>query len=159
MTAVRGLRPAADPYGRPVHAAAPVRRRPPVAALLAVPAAVLSALACGLFALLALAFSDGQYDDGSWLVVTVPVLLALWLLVGAVLLLLGRSWLAVSLPAAGLAVFLGWVVLSEDLVADSDGVAVAIWALPAVTALAAVLPGVRRWVTARRTGRPADTGA
>ena len=133
-----------------VHATAPVRRRPPAAALVAVPVVVLSALVCGFFGLIALAFSTGQFDDGGWLVVTVPALLAVWLLVGAVLLLLGRSWLAVFVPAAGLAVFLGWVVLSEGLVADSDGVALGIWALPMLTALFAVLPGVRRWVAGRR---------
>ncbi|MFQ1001096.1 hypothetical protein [Modestobacter sp. SSW1-42] len=136
-------------------APAPVRRRPPLGALLAVPAAVLSALVCGFVGLLALAFSNGQFDDGGWLVVTVPALLAGWLLAGAVLLVLGRSWLAVFLPAAGLAVVLGWFVLAEELVVDSDGVAVVVWALPAVTALSAVLPGVRRWVAARRAGRRA----
>ena len=135
-----------------VHAPGPVRRRPPVAAFLAATVAVLTALVCGFFGLIALAFSDGQFDDGGWLVVTVPALLAVWLLVGAVLLLLGRSWLAVCLPAAAMAVFLGWVVLSQDLVADSDGVAVVVWALPTLTAVLAVLPGVRGWVAARRAG-------
>jgi hypothetical protein len=138
-----------------VHATsdAPVRRRPPVPVLLAIPLAVLSSLVLAFFGLIALAFSNGQYDDGGWLVVTVPAVLAAWLLVGSLLLLLGRSWLAVFVPAAALTVVLLWVILAEELIADSGGVAVLIWALPAATALLTVLPGVRRWVTERRLGR------
>ncbi|GAA4750740.1 hypothetical protein GCM10023328_37020 [Modestobacter marinus] len=131
----------------------PVRRRPPVPVLLAVPLAVAAALATALFALLALAFSNGRFDGGGWLVVAVPVLLSVWLLVGAVLLVLGRSWLAVFLPAAALAGVLGWVIVAEGLIADSDGLMPLIWALPAGTALLAALPGVRGWVAARRAAR------
>ncbi|MGY5882141.1 hypothetical protein [Modestobacter lacusdianchii] len=129
---------------------APARRRPPVAVFAAVPLAVLSALAVALFALIALAFSNGSFDGGGWLVVAVPVVLSVWLLVGALLLLLGRSWLAVFLPAAALVALLGWVIVAEGLIADSDGLLPLIWALPAGTAVLAALPGVRRWVAARR---------
>ncbi|WP_222193593.1 hypothetical protein [Modestobacter italicus] len=132
---------------------APARRRPPVAVFLAVPLAVLSALAVALFALIALAFSNGSFDGGGWLVVAVPVVLSVWLLAGGLLLLLGRSWLAVFLPAAALVVLLGWVIVTEGLITESDGLLPLIWALPAGTAVLAALPGVRRWVTARRCAR------
>ena len=138
-----------------VHAAAeaPVRRRPPLPVLLAVPFAVASALFLAFFGLIALAFSDGDLDDGAWLFVAVPAALALWLLVGALLLVLGRSWLAVSLPAAGLAVVVVWGILDGTLGDGTGAFLVLAWALPAATALLAVLPGVRRWVAARRLER------
>jgi hypothetical protein len=138
-----------------VHAApeAPVRRRPPVPVFLAAPLAVLSALALAFFMLIALAFSNGQFGDGGWLVVTVPAVLAVWLVVGALLLVLGRSWLAVFLPAAALTAVLLWLILAESLVEGTGGVAVVVWALPALTAVFAVLPAVRRWVAGRRLQR------
>lgn len=133
--------------------AAPARRRPPVPVFLAVPLAVLSALAVALFALIALAFSNGTFDGGGWLLVAVPVVLSVWLLVGGLLLLLGRSWLAVFLPAVALVGVLGWVIVAEGLITDSDGLLPLIWALPAGTALLAALPGVRGWIAARRCAR------
>jgi hypothetical protein len=139
-----------------VHAAAddiPVRRRPPVAALLAAPLAVLSALAVAFFGLIALAFSDGDLDDWAWLFVAVPAVLSVWLLVGALLLLIGRSWLAVFLPAAGLAVVVIWGVLEGTLGGDNGAFLVSVWALPIVTALLTVIPAVRRWIAARRLER------
>ncbi|MBB3675569.1 hypothetical protein [Modestobacter versicolor] len=138
-----------------MHAAveAPVRRRPPLAVLAVVPLAVLSALFLAFFGLVALAFSNGQFADGGWLVVTVPAVLALWLLAGALLLLVGRSWLAVFLPAAALALVLVWLILAESLIEDSGGLAVLVWALPTLTALLAALRPVRRWVAARKLER------
>ena len=140
-----------------MHAApdAPVRRRPPVPALLAVPFAVLSALAVAFFGFIALAFSNGDLDDGVWLFIAVPAVLSAWLLVGALLLLLGRSWLAVFLPAAGLGVMVIWGILVGALGADNGAFLVLVWTLPIVTAVLAVLPGVRRWVTGRRRARRA----
>jgi hypothetical protein len=127
---------------------APVRRRPPAAAFVAAPLALLTALGVGLFELLALAFSDGQFGGGGWLVVTVPLVLLVWLVAGAVLLLAGRSWLALAVPAAALAVFLLVVGATEDVLGEL-GVAALV---PALTALLSALPGVRRWVAARRAG-------
>ena len=140
-----------------MHAApdAPVRRRPPVPALLAVPFAVLSALAVAFFGLIALAFSNGYLDDGAWVFIAVPAVLSAWLLVGALLLLLGRSWLAVFLPAAGLGVMVVWGILAGVLGADNGGFLVLVWTLPIVTAVLSALPGVRRWVTGRRLTRRA----
>ena len=131
----------------------PVRRRPPLPALLAVPLAVLSALTMAFFGLLGLAFSNGRYDDGNWLVIAVPALLAVWLLLGALLLLLGRSWLLLFLPALALVVVVVWAILAAGLGEDSGGLLVLLWALPAGAAVLSALPGVRRWVAARRLGR------
>jgi hypothetical protein len=139
-----------------VHAAtdeAPVRRRPPVAALLAAPLAVLSALVVAFFGFLALAFSNGQLDNGAWLFIAIPAVLSLWLLVGALLLLLGRSWLAVFLPAAGLGLVVVWGILDGTIGEDNGAFLVLVWALPIVTALLTALPGVRRWIAARKLAR------
>jgi hypothetical protein len=58
---------------------------PPVPALLAAPLALLTALVVGFFSVLALAFSNGEFSGGGWLVVLVPALLAVGLGVGVVL--------------------------------------------------------------------------
>ena len=139
-----------------MHAAAdetPVRRRPPVAALLAAPLALLSALAVAFFGMIALAFSNGDHDDGAWLFIAIPAVLSLWLLVGAVLLVLGRSWLAVFVPAAALALVVIWGILDGTIGEDNGAVLVLVWALPIVTALLTALPGVRRWIAARKLAR------
>jgi hypothetical protein len=139
-----------------VHAPAealPVRRRPPLAALLAAPLAVLSALVVAFFGLIALAFSNGTMDDGVWLFIAVPAVLALWLVVGALLLVLGRSWLAVFLPAAGLGVMVVWGVLEGTIGEDNGAFLIAVWVLPIATAVLTVLPPVRRWVAARKAAR------
>jgi hypothetical protein len=146
----------AEHYLLSVHAAAeeaPVRRRPPVAALLAAPLAVLSALVVAFFGFLALAFSNGQLDNGAWLFIAIPAVLSLWLLVGALLLLLGRSWLAVFLPAAGLGLVVVWGILDGTIGEDNGAFLVLVWALPIVTALLTALPGVRRWIAARKLAR------
>jgi hypothetical protein len=129
---------------------APVRRRPPWPALLAAPLAVLSALAVAFFGLIALAFSNGQLDDGAWLFIAVPAALSLGLLLGVVPLLLGRSWLALFVPAAGLALVVVWGILVGALGEDNGAFLVFVWALPIVTALLTVLRPVRRWTAARR---------
>ncbi len=129
---------------------APVRRRPPAVAFVAALLALVTVLGLGLFELLALAFSNGQFGDGGWVVVTVPLLLIVALVAGAALLLSGRSWLALLLPAAALAVFLLVVGTSGGATVELALVAV----VPALAALLCALPGVRRWVVARRGGPP-----
>jgi hypothetical protein len=124
-----------------------------VAALLAAPLAVLSALAVAFFGLIALAFSNGDLDDGVWLFLAVPAVLSMWLVVGALLLLLGRSWRAVFLPAAGLGVVVVWGVLEGTLGGDNGAFLIMVWALPIVTAVLAALPPVRHWVAARTLAR------
>jgi hypothetical protein len=134
-------------------AAAPVRRRPPVAAVLAVPFALLSALAVAFFGFLALAFSEGDLSGNRWLFVAVPALLAVVLVIGAFLLLLGRSWLVLCLPAAALALCVIAGVLDGTLGDGTGGFILLAWALPGVVAILSALPGVRRWVAARRGAR------
>jgi hypothetical protein len=124
-----------------------------VAALLAAPLAVLSALAVAFFGMIALAFSNGDLDDGAWLFIAIPAVLSLWLLVGAVLLVLGRSWLAVFVPAAALALVVIWGILDGTIGEDNGAFLVVVWALPIVTALLTALPGVRRWIAARKLAR------
>jgi hypothetical protein len=137
-----------------VHPAAVlVRRTPPVPAVAAALLGLISAGATALLALLALAFSNGQFGGGGWLVVATPVVLMIGLVIGAVLLLLGRSWLALALPAGALAalaltgyVMGGW---------GAGALGVAILLLPVLTEVLALLPRVRRWVAARRQARTA----
>ncbi|WP_138735558.1 hypothetical protein [Modestobacter excelsi] len=134
---------------------APVRRRPPAVAFVAALLALLTVLGVGLFELIALAFSDGQFGDGGWVVVTVPLLLMVALVAGAALLLTGRSWLALLLPAAAIAVFLLVVGTSGSTTVELAVMAV----VPAVAALLCALPGVRRWVAARRGSAPSGLPA
>jgi len=126
-----------------------------VAALLAAVLAVLSAVVVAFFGLIALAFSNGMLEDGVWLFIAVPAVLALWLVVGAVLLVVGRSWLAVFLPAAGLGGMVVWGVLEGTIGADNGAFLILVWALPIVTAVLTALPPVRRWVAARKAARSA----
>jgi hypothetical protein len=124
------------------------RRTPPVPAILAVPLALLSALAVGFFSVVALAFSNGEFGGGGWLVVLVPAVLAVALVVGVVLLLVGVSWLALVVPAGGLAA----VLLATELGGSRDTgmLSVLVALLPGGAAVLAALPSVRRWVAARR---------
>jgi hypothetical protein len=134
---------------RPVHpTSTAARRTPPVPAIIAAPLALLSALVVGFFSVIALAFSNGEFGDGGWLVVLLPAVLAVALVVGVVLLLAGVSWLALVLPAGGLAV----VLLAAELGGSWDTGMVAVLAalLPGAAAVLAALPSVRRWVAARR---------
>jgi hypothetical protein len=140
------------PYGALVQASPDaVRRMPPVPALLATPLALLAALVVGFFSFIALAFSNGQFGDGGWLVVLTPAVLAMSLLVGVVLLLLGRSWLALVVPAGALAA----VLLAAEVLGWWDtGLVTPLGSLvPGGAAVLAALPGVRSWVAARRVAR------
>ena len=58
-----------------------------------------------------------------------------------------------SLPAAALVAVVGWAILAAGLGADTGGLLVLLWALPAGAAVLAALPGVRRWVAVRRGER------
>ena len=136
-------------YGARVHPTPAVARRtPPVPALLAAPLALLSAIVVGFFSIIALAFSNGKFDGGGWLVVLLPAVLAVALIVGAVLLLAGVSWLALVLPAGGLAVAL--LAAEVGGAWDTGTVSVLAALVPGGAAVLAALPGVRSWVAARR---------
>jgi hypothetical protein len=128
-----------------------VRRMPPVPAILAAPLALLSAFAVAFFSVLALAFSNGQFADGGWLIILVPAVLAVVLVVGVILLLIGRSWLALVVPAGAL----GAVLVAAELTGwwDTGMVSLIVALPPGGAAVLAGLPGVRRWVAARRAAR------
>lgn len=128
-----------------------VRRSPPVPAITAAVLALVSGMVPALFVLVVLALSGLRFQGTEWLILAVPVVLACALVVGAVLLLLGRSWLALTLPAGALAA----VVLAGNLLGswDSRLWAVPAWVAPGLAAVLAALPGVRRWVAARRSER------
>ncbi len=118
--------------------------------MLAALLAVLSALAPGLFFLVAFAFSEGRPSGQEWLVLLVPLALSLGLLVGAVLLVLGRSWLVVTVPAALLGLGIIGGTLFGGWAEGAAGFGLATGLLPALSAVLASLPRVRGWVAARR---------
>lgn len=115
--------------------------------------ALLSAFAPAVFFLVALAFSEGSPSGQEWLALLVPLALALGLLVGAVLLLLGRSWLVVAVPAAVLGLVIIGGTLFGGWAEGALGLGLATGVLPATAAVLASLPAVRGWVAARRAAR------
>lgn len=147
------------PYAARVQSAPdPVElsRRPPRPAIAAALLAAPSAFVAFAFGAIALAFSGGQTAGGAWLLIAVPFLLFAGLVVGAVLLLLGRSWLAVVVPAGVMTA----LVLTGYVQGGWAGGFFGVLALvaPPLTAVLAALPGVRRWVAGRRATRRAARG-
>jgi hypothetical protein len=141
-----------SPYAARVHPpSAPASRTPPAPAVAAAVLGLLSAVVPGGFALIAVAFSGGRFDRGGWLLIAVPLVLLAGLGIGAVLLLLGRSWLALALPAGVLTA----LVLTGYAMGGWGGGSFGVLTLlvPLLTTVLAVLPRVRRWVTARRAAR------
>ena len=124
------------------------RRRPPAPAVVAALLGLVSTSVPALFALLALAFSNGQFGGGGWLVVTVPLLLAVLLPAGAVLLLLGRSWRLMAGSAGALTGIVLYAYANGAWGDPTFGVLTLL--APGATAVLAALPSVRRWVAARR---------
>ena len=133
-----------------MHPTTAPRRTPPVAAIAAAVLGLLSAAVPALVASLAVAFSGGRFDGGGWAIVLVPLVLMVGLAVGAVLLLIGRSWLVLALSAGALAVLAIVGYLTEGLGGGFVGLALLV---PAAATVLAVLPGVRDWVAARRAAR------
>ena len=140
------------PYAASVDpVVAPAPRTPPPPALAAALLATLSALVAVFFGVLVLAFSGGQFEGSAWLLIAVPLVLVIGLVVGAVLLLLGRSWLALVLPAGAMTalVLTGYVMGGWG--AGIFGVLTLV--VPLLTTVLAALPRVRSWVRARRAAR------
>ena len=127
-----------------------VPRVPPVPVIAAATLAVLSAFAPGFFFLIALGFSGGELSGTDWLLLVVPLALSLGLLIGAGLLVRGRSWRVVAAAGA----VLGLLVIGGTLVGgwaeDALGLGLSVGLLPAAAALLASTATVRRWVAARR---------
>jgi hypothetical protein len=151
----RGLT-GAGPRLRRVSVPAPpvvVPRVPPVPAIVAALLAVLSALAPGFFFLVALGFSGGDLSGLEWLLLVVPLGLSLGLLIGATLLLLGRSWRVVAVPAAALGLLIIGGTLFGGWADGALGFGLSTGLFPAVTAVLAARPSVRDWVAARQASR------
>jgi hypothetical protein len=127
-----------------------VPRVPPVPAIAAAVLAVLSAFAPGFFVLIALAFSGGNLSGLEWLLLVVPLGLALGLLIGAGLLVRGRSWRVVALVGGALGLLVIGGTLFGGWADGALGLGLSVGLLPAASALLASTAGVRRWVVARR---------
>jgi hypothetical protein len=131
--------------------APPVRRSPPVAAIVG---ALLGLVSCAFplfFLMIVMALSGPDLEDAAWIDVALPVALACALVAGAVLLLLGRSWLALAVPAG---VLVALMVVGRVLGGlGGGGFWMLSWAVPALAVVLAALPGVRTWVADRRAAR------
>ena len=112
---------------------------------------LLSAALPALIAPLAPVSSGGRFEGGGWAVVVVPVVLMVGLVVGAVLLLIGLSWLVLALSCAVLTALAVVGYVSGGW--GGGGFLEPALVLPLLTLVLAVLPGVRRWVAARRAVR------
>ncbi|MCV2491698.1 hypothetical protein OF117_20330 [Geodermatophilus sp. YIM 151500] len=132
-----------------------VPRRPPAAAIAAALLALVSALVPAAFALVAVAFSGGSPGAAGVALIALPLVVLAGLLVGAVLLLLGRSWLPLALSAALVTGVVLFGLLSGGLSGDDRAFALPSLLVPGAAVVLAVLPGVRRWVAARRAERVA----
>ncbi|WP_164704647.1 hypothetical protein [Blastococcus litoris] len=129
----------------------PLSRMPPIPAIAAAVLGLLSAFVPAVFLLAAVAFSGGEFEGSGWLLVAVPILLFVGLLVGGVLLLLGRAWWVLTVTAGVLTALLFYGFASGGWGAGAFGVLTVV--VPFVTAVLAALPRVRQWVAARRAAR------
>jgi hypothetical protein len=143
-------------YAAPVQPApdpVPARRTPPAPAIAAAVLGLASSGVPAIFALLAVALSAGRFAGSGWVLVIVPVILTAALLAGTVLLFLGRSWLALALPAGVLTALL---LIGYAQGGGGGGTfAVLTLLIPLAATVLAVLPPVRRWVAARRSASAA----
>jgi hypothetical protein len=126
---------------------------PPVPGVLAAVLALMSALVPGSFVLVAIGFSEGRLSSLEWGLLLVPVCLTVGLVVGAVLLLIGRSWVTLVVTAAALALLIFGGTVFAGWAEGAPGFGLASGLLPAVTAVLGALPVVRRWVAGRRAER------
>src|SRR5688500_17897814 len=118
----------------------------------AIAAAVFGLLSAAVPAFLVLFFvliSGGELDTTAWLQLLVPVGLIAGLVVGAVRLLRGRSWLALAVSAGALTALTLAGFLSGGWGGGPFGLLAVL--VPLAAAVLATLPGVRAWVAARRS--------
>jgi hypothetical protein len=129
-----------------------VRRRPPAAAIIAAAFALVSCALPALLVLVVLALAGpGGLEDAAWVDYTLPLVLICGLVTGAVLLLLGRSWLALAVAAG---VLLALMVVARVLGGWGGGpIWLLGWGAPGLVVLLSALPGVRGWVSERRDER------
>jgi hypothetical protein len=129
-------------------APAPVRLPPPPAAIAAAVLGCLGAIGPGLLVLIVIALYEGEDGVQKWLWPLVPGAFSAGLVTGAVLLLLGRSWLALVVPAAAMTALGAALWLSNG--AALRLVAVLPILLPLAAAVLGAQPAVRTWVRDRR---------
>jgi hypothetical protein len=128
-------------------------RVPPVPGVIAAALALMSALVPGFFVLAALGFSGGRLSGLEWGLLLVPLCLTVGLVVGSILLLIGRSWLALVVSAGALALLILGGTAFGGWAAGAPGFALTSGLLPAVAAVLAARPVVRGWVAGRRAER------
>ena len=126
----------------------------PGAAIAAAVLGLLSAAVPTLVVLFLLLIGGGEFDATDWLQLLVPVVLMAALVVGAVRLLRGRSWLLLTVAAGVLAAVALAGFVSGGWGGGPFGPLATL--VPLAAAVLAALPGVRAWVAARRS---APTGA
>ena len=128
-----------------------VRRRPPATAIAAAVLGLVSCALPALFLLIALALSEpDSLEQPAWIDVALPLALVCGLVSGAVLLLLGRSWLVLA-AAAGVLIAL---MLAAHALGWSGGpFFFPGWFPPVLSVVLSSLPDVRGWVTDRRAER------
>jgi len=128
-----------------------VRRRPPAAAIVAAVLGLVSCALPALFLLIALALSEpDSLEQPAWIDVALPLALVCGLVSGAVLLLLGRSWLVLA-AAAGVLIAL---MLAAHALGWSGGpFFFPGWFPPVLSVVLSSLPGVRGWVADRHAER------
>ncbi|MFL6098000.1 MAG: hypothetical protein ACJ71Y_21320 [Blastococcus sp.] len=129
-----------------------VRRTPPAAAMAAAVLGLISCALPALFLLIGVALSDpDSLEEPGWIDFVLPAVLVCGLVAGGVLLLLGRSWLALTV-AAGVLVAL--MVAARVLGGWGGGPFYFLgWIAPVLTVVLSSLPGIRRWVADRKAVR------
>jgi hypothetical protein len=130
-----------------------MRHRPPVAVLCAAVLALPTAFVLIVLGWVAVVLADNRADGGVWAVLLVGVGWVVGLLAGAIRLLLGRSWLALAVPAGLLTVLLVVGTARGMLGSGTDAFGTFSLILALATTVLAALPGTRRWVAVRRQER------
>jgi hypothetical protein len=125
------------------------RLPPPATAIAAAVLACLSAIVPGFLVLIVLALYEGEDGVQKWLWALVPAAAFAALVVGAVLLLLGRSWLALVVPTGVVAALAAVLWLANGAAVRLAGLLTV--AVPLAAAVLGAQPAVRRWIRARRT--------
>jgi hypothetical protein len=130
----------------------PVRRRPPAAAIAAAVLGLVSCALPALFLLIGVALSEpDSLEQPGWIDFALPLVLVCGLVAGAVVLLLGRSWLVLAVAAG---VLIALMLAARVLGGWGGGPFFFLgWVAPVLTVVLSTLPGVRTWVADRRAAR------
>ena len=117
--------------------------------------ALISALVPGFFVLIALGFSGGRLTGVEWGLLLVPASVTVGLVVGVVLLLIGRSWIVLVVAAGALALVIVGGTVFGGWAEGAPVFALVSALLPAAAAVLAARPAVRGWIALRRAARSA----